>query len=105
MAGASPARTPIRRTIRPGGHRQAAPGAHRPPCRRLHRRPPMTIPRDLLILMLLAGLLPSADPAPHRIPAFPAMPAWAAAAGDDRYGRWADLAVEGAHQRLRWIAP
>ena len=65
----------------------------------------MTILRDYLILLLLAEFLPSADPVPHRLPAAPAIPGWSAAAGDDRYGRWADLVVAGIHQRLRWIAP
>jgi formylglycine-generating enzyme required for sulfatase activity len=32
-------------------------------------------------------------------------PAWASAWGDDRYGLWADLVVEGVTQRMRWIEP
>ncbi len=65
----------------------------------------MIIFRALCLLLLLAGLMPAADPVPRPIPAFPAAPSWAAAAGDDRHGRWADLVVAGAHQRLRWIEP
>lgn len=32
-------------------------------------------------------------------------PPWASAWGDDVYGLWADLSVNGATQRLRWIEP
>ncbi len=32
-------------------------------------------------------------------------PSWAADAGKDQYGSWADLPVNGATQRMRWIAP
>lgn len=32
-------------------------------------------------------------------------PAWASASGMDGYGHWADLTVNGATQRMRWIAP
>lgn len=32
-------------------------------------------------------------------------PAWASAWGDDRYGLWADLEVNGVVQRMRWIEP
>jgi formylglycine-generating enzyme required for sulfatase activity len=32
-------------------------------------------------------------------------PAWASEAGTDRYGRWAELQVGKAVQRLRWIEP
>ncbi len=35
--------------------------------------------------------------------AFP--PPWASAWGGDRFGLWADLAVAGVVQRLRWIEP
>jgi sulfatase modifying factor 1 len=34
-----------------------------------------------------------------------ARPAWAAEAGTDSYGRWAELVVNGVGARLRWIAP
>ncbi len=30
---------------------------------------------------------------------------WASDSGEDRYGRWADLTVNGATQRMRWIPP
>ncbi len=32
-------------------------------------------------------------------------PLWASAWGDDPYGLWADLTVNGATQRMRWIEP
>ena len=32
-------------------------------------------------------------------------PPWASAWGDDPYGLWADLTVNGATQRMRWIEP
>ena len=32
-------------------------------------------------------------------------PRWASAWGDDPYGLWADLTVNGATQRMRWIEP
>lgn len=32
-------------------------------------------------------------------------PPWASAWGDDQYGLWADLTVNGATQRMRWIEP
>ncbi len=32
-------------------------------------------------------------------------PTWASAWGDDPYGLWADLTVNGATQRMRWIEP
>lgn len=32
-------------------------------------------------------------------------PCWASAWGDDRYGLWADLVVQGTRQRMRWIEP
>ncbi|MFW5750752.1 MAG: protein kinase domain-containing protein, partial [Planctomycetota bacterium] len=34
-----------------------------------------------------------------------ALPRWAAAGGEDQYGRWAVLEVGAVAQRLRWIAP
>lgn len=44
----------------------------------------------------------------HR-PAAPPAPkprsAWASASGKDDYGHWADLTVNGATQRMRWIPP
>jgi tRNA A-37 threonylcarbamoyl transferase component Bud32 len=39
-------------------------------------------------------------PAPAAVPD---QPGWAQRSGDDAYGRWADLAVDGVVQRLRWI--
>lgn len=39
----------------------------------------------------------------HGPAAFP--PPWASAWGGDRFGLWADLAVAGVVQRLRWIEP
>lgn len=35
----------------------------------------------------------------------PFPPPWAEAWGDDRYGLWAELLVNGVTQRLRWLAP
>lgn len=40
-------------------------------------------------------------PAPTAPPHLP----WASASGEDNYGRWADLTVNGATQRMRWIPP
>lgn len=35
----------------------------------------------------------------------PFPPPWAEAWGDDRYGLWAELMVNGVTQRMRWLAP
>lgn len=35
----------------------------------------------------------------------PERPYWTAAAGDDRFGPWAELRIGKAAQRMRWIAP
>lgn len=35
----------------------------------------------------------------------PFPPPWAEAWGDDRYGLWAELLVNGVKQRMRWLAP
>ncbi len=43
--------------------------------------------------------------AAEAVPAAAPPPAWAADAGTDSSGRWADLAVNGVAARLRWIAP
>ncbi len=57
---------------------------------------------------------PSAPPAATRQPAQVAQPPasiarprlpWASDSGEDTYGRWADLTVNGATQRMRWIEP
>ena len=32
-------------------------------------------------------------------------PAWASDAGQDKFGRWADFALSGVTQRMRWIEP
>jgi sulfatase modifying factor 1 len=58
----------------------------------------------------LAGhIVPSTSPTlvPAILPAAAVNdgPAWASASGQDRYGYWADLAVNGATQRMRWIPP
>jgi formylglycine-generating enzyme required for sulfatase activity len=37
--------------------------------------------------------------------ASPAIPTWAAASGEDDYGRWAAFQVKGVQQRMRWIPP
>ena len=57
---------------------------------------------------------PSAQPSATRQPAQvahtlvptaqPRLP-WASDSGEDTYGRWADLTVNGATQRMRWIEP
>ncbi|MES2670337.1 MAG: SUMF1/EgtB/PvdO family nonheme iron enzyme [Pseudomonadota bacterium] len=40
-----------------------------------------------------------------RAPIGDSPPLWASAWGDDPYGLWADLTVNGATQRMRWIEP
>jgi sulfatase modifying factor 1 len=40
-------------------------------------------------------------PPPPQQPRLP----WASDSGEDEYGRWADLTVNGATQRMRWIPP
>lgn len=45
------------------------------------------------------------DEVVHRAPVNDFPPAWASAWGDDRYGLWADLVVQGVTQRMRWIEP
>ncbi len=42
--------------------------------------------------------------APAAAPAVAEKPAWAQTAGEDRFGRWAELKAGAAAQRLRWIA-
>ncbi len=42
--------------------------------------------------------IPQPSTAPPRLP-------WASDSGEDRYGCWADLTVNGATQRMRWIEP
>jgi formylglycine-generating enzyme len=66
--------------------------------------PLRTWPHLLVLLALPALPGTSAEPS-HAVPAAPAKPAWAESAGDDRYGRWADLRAGAATLRLRWIAP
>lgn len=50
-----------------------------------------------------SGLWPAADEWRAPVGDFP--PSWASAWGDDPYGLWADLTVNGATQRMRWIEP
>lgn len=50
-----------------------------------------------------SGLWPVADEWRAPVGDFP--PPWASAWGDDPYGLWADLTVNGATQRMRWIEP
>jgi formylglycine-generating enzyme len=40
-----------------------------------------------------------------RVPVNDFPPRWANACGDDEYGLWADLTVNGVIQRMRWIEP
>ena len=67
--------------------------------------------RMLLLIGLVAGsaaapvLSGGEAPALAEAPGAPARPAWANASGSDSWGWWADLAVAGASQRLRWIRP
>jgi formylglycine-generating enzyme required for sulfatase activity/tetratricopeptide (TPR) repeat protein len=42
---------------------------------------------------------------PWRAPVGDFPPSWASAWGDDVYGLWADLTVNGVTQRMRWIEP
>jgi len=35
----------------------------------------------------------------------PAKPPWASAAGNDEYGRYAEITIDGVRQRFRWIEP
>jgi sulfatase modifying factor 1 len=58
----------------------------------------------MTLLILLARPGSGAD-APAAASAGEAEPPWAQTAGDDRFGRWADLVAGAATQRLRWIAP
>ncbi|TXH74502.1 MAG: hypothetical protein E6Q88_04190 [Lysobacteraceae bacterium] len=46
-----------------------------------------------------------AQPKLKDIPTTERRPAWASASGEDSYGRWADLTVNGVTQRMRWIPP
>lgn len=50
-----------------------------------------------------SGMWPAEDQWRTPIGDFP--PPWASAWGDDPYGLWADLTVNGATQRMRWIEP
>jgi len=52
-----------------------------------------------------ASLTPEVLDTPHvsRIPA--ERPAWACAAGRDKFGRWAEFALGDVRQRMRWIEP
>lgn len=52
----------------------------------------------------LAGhIVPPSSPKPS--PIIDNRPTWASASGQDEYGHWADLTVNGATQRMRWIPP
>jgi formylglycine-generating enzyme len=42
---------------------------------------------------------------PPTAPAADTQLPWASDSGEDRYGRWADLTINGATQRMRWIPP
>jgi sulfatase modifying factor 1 len=42
---------------------------------------------------------------PISVPAVDTRPPWASGSGEDEYGRWADLTVNGVTQRMRWIPP
>lgn len=50
-----------------------------------------------------SGMWPAEDEWRAPIGDFP--PPWASTWGDDPYGLWADLTVNGATQRMRWIEP
>ncbi len=54
-------------------------------------------------LLGTSGLWPAEDE--WRAPIGDSPPFWASAWGDDPYGLWADLTVNGATQRMRWIEP
>jgi formylglycine-generating enzyme required for sulfatase activity len=59
--------------------------------------------------VVVVGATPPLVAAPPR-PTAPALglldaPPWAAAAGADQHGRWADIDVDGVTQRMRWIEP
>jgi formylglycine-generating enzyme required for sulfatase activity len=47
------------------------------------------------------GMQVAQTPAPTAQPRLP----WASDSGEDGYGRWADLTVNGVTQRMRWIPP
>ncbi len=48
---------------------------------------------------------PPAQAAQRPAPTAQLRPSWASDCGEDGYGRWADLTVNGAIQRMRWIPP
>ncbi len=54
-------------------------------------------------LLDTSGMWPAEDQWRAPIGDFP--PPWASAWGDDPYGLWADLTVNGVTQRMRWIEP
>ncbi len=60
-------------------------------------------PLLLIVVSVCGGLGPhllAAEPAPA-----PVKPAWASQIGNDSHGHYADVAVQGVAQRLRWIPP
>lgn len=59
--------------------------------------------RDLSPSIAKSGMWPPEDAWRAPIGDFP--PAWASGCGDDPYGLWADLTVNGVTQRMRWIEP
>jgi sulfatase modifying factor 1 len=61
------------------------------------------MPLAFLILFSVA-LLAAADPQPASAD-LTSKPAWATAIGKDQYGTWADLAVAGVTQKMRYISP
>jgi hypothetical protein len=63
------------------------------------RAPTPAVPAPAAALPPVAAPLAAPAPAP---PAAEPVPAWAAAAGRDDHGRWADLAIGELHLRLRW---
>lgn len=70
------------------------------------------LPGQVLATAATGASAPALPMASSLLPAPPAPPAiaqsrltWASASGKDEYGHWADLTVDGATQRMRWIAP
>ncbi len=51
------------------------------------------------------AIRPPAQAMPPPMLAVQPRPSWASDNGEDTYGRWADLTVNGATQRMRWIPP
>lgn len=85
------------------GHGISIPGVSAPKIEKQKRTVAAQPTRIITSSLGTSDLWPAEDAWRAPIGDFP--PPWASAWGDDPYGLWADLTVNGATQRMRWIEP